>query len=121
MAEKNTVQVLIDGKITRLSGYESEEYLERVASYLNHKIKEFEGLKGYSRMPSDTRGTLLALNVADDYYKAREKAESLEADLEKKDKEIYDLKQELVSLQIRLDNILKKPSGNTNNGNNTRR
>ena len=31
MAEKNTVQVLIGGKITRLSGYESVEYLEKVA------------------------------------------------------------------------------------------
>lgn len=117
MSEKNTVQVLIDGKIVRLSGYESEEYLEKVASYLNHKIKEFDSLKGYGRMPAEMKGTLLSLNIADDYYKARDKAESLEADLEKKDKEIYDLKQELVSLQIRMDNILKKPSGGGNPGN----
>ena len=40
MSEKNTVQVLIGGKIMRLSGYESEEYLEKVASYLNHKCGE---------------------------------------------------------------------------------
>ena len=33
MASKNTVKVLIDGKIITLSGYESEEYLQRVASY----------------------------------------------------------------------------------------
>ena len=31
MASKNTVKVLIDGKIVTLSGYESEEYLARVA------------------------------------------------------------------------------------------
>lgn len=108
MSEKNTVQVLIDGKITRLSGYESEEYLEKVASYLNHKSGELHSIKGYRRMPAEMKGTLLALNVADDYYKAREKAESLEADLEKKDEEIYELKQELVSLQIRIDNMKKK-------------
>lgn len=40
MASKNTVKVLIDGKIITLSGYESEEYLQRVASYLNNKLTE---------------------------------------------------------------------------------
>ena len=38
MPAKNSVQVLIGGKVTRLTGYESEEYLEKVASYLNHKL-----------------------------------------------------------------------------------
>ena len=40
MSAKNSVTVVIAGKVTRLSGYESEEYLQRVASYLNHKISE---------------------------------------------------------------------------------
>ncbi len=105
MSEKHTVQVLIGGKVTRLSGYESEEYLEKVASYLNHKISDFNQISSYSRMPSETKGTLLALNVADDYFKAKEKASQLEADLERKDKELYALKQELVSLQIMMDNM----------------
>ena len=32
MAERNAVQVLIGGKVITLSGYESTEYLEKVAS-----------------------------------------------------------------------------------------
>ena len=32
MPAKNTTKVLIGGKIVTLSGYESEEYLQRVAS-----------------------------------------------------------------------------------------
>ena len=32
MAVKNTTQVLIGGKIITLSGYDSEEYLQKVAS-----------------------------------------------------------------------------------------
>ena len=35
MAVKNTTQVLIDGKIITLGGYESPEYLQKVAAYLN--------------------------------------------------------------------------------------
>lgn len=32
MATKNTAQVLIGGKIVTLSGYETEEYFQKVAS-----------------------------------------------------------------------------------------
>ena len=40
MPAKNTVKVLLGGKIITLSGYESEEYLQRVASYLNYKLAQ---------------------------------------------------------------------------------
>ena len=39
MAVKNTAQVVIDGKIITLGGYESEEYFQKVAAYMNNKIK----------------------------------------------------------------------------------
>ena len=45
MAVKNTTQVLIGGKIITLSGYESEEYLQKVASYINNKIAELSQLR----------------------------------------------------------------------------
>ena len=38
MAVKNTTQVLIDGKIITLSGYESPEYLQKVASTLDRVL-----------------------------------------------------------------------------------
>ena len=40
MAAKKDIQVLIGGKIYTLSGYESEEYLQKVASYMNNKMTE---------------------------------------------------------------------------------
>ena len=49
MSAKNNTQVIIAGKIYTLSGYESEEYLQRVASYLNGKISEFRNLDGVSQ------------------------------------------------------------------------
>ena len=104
MSAKNSVQVLIGGKVTRLTGYESEEYLEKVASYLNHKLEELSALNTWRRMTSDTKGTLLALNVADDCFKARKKAEELEEELQNKDRELYELKQELVELKVKLEN-----------------
>lgn len=105
MAVKNTTQVLIGGKIITLSGYESKEYLEKVASYLNHKITELSELPGYNRQSVETKHTLLSLNVSDDYFKAKKQAEFFEEDLQSKDKEMYDLKHELISAQVQLNNL----------------
>lgn len=116
MSEKNQVQVLLGGKVLTVSGYESEEYLEKVASYLNHKVGEFSAMKGYRRMASETRETLLALNVADDYFKAKEKAEELEAELERKNRELISLRQELVSLQVMRENMKKQDAASFKGG-----
>ena len=37
MASKTDVQVLLGGKVYTLSGYESEEYLQKIALYINNK------------------------------------------------------------------------------------
>ena len=37
---KHFTEVLIGGKVYTLSGFEGEEYLQKVSSYLNHKITE---------------------------------------------------------------------------------
>ena len=41
MAVKTDTEVIIGGKVLTLSGYESEEYLQRVASYINNKAAEY--------------------------------------------------------------------------------
>lgn len=107
MSSKNKTEVLIDGKIYTLSGYESEEYLQRVATYINNKLAEFKKLDGYSRQSKETRSILLELNVADDYFKAKKQVEMVEEELSQKDKELYDLKHELIAVQIKLENAQK--------------
>ena len=63
MAVKNTAQVVIDGKIITLGGYESEEYFQKVAAYMNNKISELSQMPGYSRQAMETKHTLLSLKV----------------------------------------------------------
>ena len=108
MASKTDVQVLLGGKVYTLSGYESEEYLQKIALYINNKMSELNQLPGYKRMGTDMQKTLLELNMADDYYKARKRIGELETDLEDKDKAEYDLKHELISAQIQLEESTKK-------------
>ena len=108
MAVKNTTQVLIGGKIITLSGYESEEYLQKVANYMNSKLTELSQIPGYSRQAQETRHTLLSLNIADDYFKAKRQAEMFAEDLEAKDREMYDLKHDLINGQVELDHARKE-------------
>ena len=107
-SSKNNTEVLIGGKVFTLSGFESEEYLQKISSYLNHKIEECSNTEGYKKQSAETRSILLALNIADDYFKAKRLATTSEADVEAKDKEIYDLKHELISVQLRLENAEKE-------------
>lgn len=107
MTSKTDTEVIIGGKIFTLSGYESEEYLQRVASYINSKIEEYSKLDGFRRQPLDTQNVLLQLNIADDYFKAKRQITMLEEDIRAKEKELYDLKHELIAAQIKLENTEK--------------
>ena len=106
-SSKNFTEVLIGGKVFNLGGFESEEYLQKVSTYLNHKIDECRSNDSYRKQSADTISVLLALNIADDYFKAKKQGSSLETDIETKDKEMYDLKHDLISVQIKLENAEK--------------
>ncbi len=103
MEKKNVTEVVIGGKIYKLGGYESEDYLHQVASYLNNKIIELKSLDGYNRLPTAQKSLMLDLNTADDYFKAKRQAEKLEADLSDKDRELYEVRHELVSAQVKME------------------
>ena len=110
-SSKNCTEVLIGGKVFTLSGFESEEYLQKVSTYINHKLAECTSMEGYNRQSAENRSMLLALNIADDYFRAKRQGNALESDVETKDQEMYDLKHELISTQMKvtsLDEELKK-------------
>ena len=108
MISKNIAEVLIGGKIVKLSGYESAEYLQKIASYINGKINEFNELDGFKRQSLDYRNLLIELNIADDYFKAKKQADTLMKEYEGRDKEIYDLKHDLVASRLKYEETEKK-------------
>ena len=107
MSAKTNAEVVIDGKVYTLCGYEEPEYLQKVAAYINSKISEIDTLDGAKNLPANMKGVMIQLNIADDYFKAKNQIELLEQDLKAKDNELYDLKHELIATQIKLDNTLK--------------
>ena len=103
MSSKTDTEVIIGGRVFTLSGYESEDYLQKVASYINNKVIEYGKVDSFRRQPLETQGVLLQLNIADDYFKAKKQISILEEELQAKEKELYDLKHELISSQIKLE------------------
>ena len=77
MSAKTSAEVVIDGKVYTLSGYEGEEYLQKVASYINGKINEFTSIEEYRHIPLNMKNTLIQLNIADDYFKAKDQVDDL--------------------------------------------
>lgn len=103
MGSTNDCEVVIGGKVITLSGAESEEYLQKVAGYLNGKIQEVNASDSFRRQPLELQNIYIQLNIADDYFKALDRVKALEEELDLKDRELYDLKHELITSQIKLE------------------
>ena len=103
MSSKNYIDVVIDGKIYNIGGFESEAYLQKVASYINNMIVEFKQNESYRMQKIDMQRILLEINIANDYFKAKKQADVLESDLEIKEKEVYDLKHAFMSADIKVE------------------
>ena len=50
---------------------------------------------------------MLQINIADDYFKSKKQIDLLEEEIKAKEKELYDLKHELISYQIKIENMEK--------------
>lgn len=108
MSSKNYVDVIIDGKIYNIGGFESEAYLQKVATYINNMIQNFKQNESYRMQNMDMQRILLEINIANDYFKAKKQADMLEGDLELKEKEVYDLKHELIVSDSKAETATKE-------------
>ena len=103
MGRKNDTEVIIKNKRYRLSGFENEEYLQRIAGFLNNKFAEIKKQDIYKNLDSEMRAIFLEINLVDEYFKMKNKYEESEADSESKSNEIYSMKHEIMSLQSKLE------------------
>lgn len=107
MSAKTDTEVIVGGKVFTLSGYESEEYLQKVASYINNKHSEYDKIDSFRRQSADYQALLLEFNIADDYFKAKKQMALLEEELKSREDELCNIKHELIATQIKLDTLEK--------------
>ncbi len=103
MSDINETQVIIAGKVLTLTGYETAEYTQKVANYINKKLDECKATASFRSQNKETQMLLVALNIADDYMKIHEKLAENEQLIKDKDTEIYNLKHDIITIQSRLD------------------
>ena len=111
MNTKNDVEVIINGKQYTLSGYESSEYLQKIANHINDKIAEFKEQDGYLRLDTEMKNILLAINLSDEYYKALKDSNDIKKENEEMEKEIFDIKHEMLTMQSELDKANEQRAG----------
>ncbi len=97
MENKNTTSVLIDGRVYNLSGIESEDYIQRVALYINNKLKDLRETSNGKSLNTRLLNILLSINIADDLYKEKEKTEQKDKEIEKLTNQIEFLSEQLDS------------------------
>lgn len=103
MNTKNDVEVIINGKQYTISGYESSEYLQKIATHINEKYAAFKEEEGYLRLEAEMRNTLLAINLTDEYYKAQESVQNLQKEKEELEKEIFNMKHDMIEMQTKAE------------------
>lgn len=103
MNKRTDIEVIINNKRYTLRGYESEEYLQKVATYINNKYAEFKKQDFYRSLDTEMRNVLMNINIADDFFKLKKQQEQIEAESDKKSEEIFDLKHEIILLQTKLE------------------
>ncbi|NLI57582.1 MAG: cell division protein ZapA [Clostridium sp.] len=96
MSDKNKVNVRIAGKDYTLVGSEPEEYIQKVALYVDKKLNTI--MNQNSKLSTSMASVLTAINVADDYFKARENIDNLSKELNALREEVQKLRDENTSL-----------------------
>lgn len=89
---QNRVTVTVGGLKYTLLATEGEDYVHRVAAYVNEKMKETGQGGGISQMDC---AVLTAINIADDRFKEQETSENLR-------RQIKDLLEESSKLKLEL-------------------
>lgn len=75
--EKTRTVVQIAGMTFKLSGTDSEEYIKKIAAYLNKKIDEVQA--AYPSLSTINCALLAALNITDELHKLHEAYEAMDS------------------------------------------
>lgn len=105
--EKHIVEVVINKKVYKLSGQESEEYMQKLARHIDKKIQELGGEEVYDKMSQEYQKLSLALNLADDYFKCKEELKKADQEAEERETQIFEMRHDLIDARIQKETLEK--------------
>ena len=105
MQKRTETKVIINEKQFCITGIEEEEYLQKIATYLNSKYASAREVKGYKNFDADRKQLLVLINVADDYLKCRQQLADKQSEVEQKDTEMFNLKHDMLADRGRIKEL----------------
>ncbi len=108
MKKRTDIDVIINNKRYTICGYESEEYLQKIANYINNKFTDLREQENFRLLDADMKSVLLQINIVDDYFKVKKQLEDVEINNTNAGNEAFRLKSEIVALQNKLEEAEKE-------------
>jgi cell division protein ZapA len=108
VSELNRVEVVIGGEIITLVSIENEEYMQKLARYINRKMADIKAVNSNASINERTRTVFIAANIADDYFKAKDKSDELELELKKYVTELGQIQEENLLLTDKIKELQDK-------------
>lgn len=103
MNKQNDVEVYIGGRAYSMAGYESAEYMQKIATYINAKYTELSRQDGYHARSDAEKNVLMQINLVDDYFKLKKSQEETASESDGKSRELAELKRENITLQTKIE------------------
>lgn len=99
----NIVTVRINGVEYNLKGEEREEYLHKVAGYVDKKVREL--IESNPKLSTSSAAILTAINTVDEYLKKQEEVHEAFEIVKKKEEEAINYKQEIDILKQKISQL----------------
>lgn len=103
MGGERRFDVIIDGEKLTLIATESEEYIRKLADYINQRIIEIKKSRSSVKMTSHTRTLLILINIADDLFKEMGKNANVKQDITDATKSMNENLNEINMLKSEID------------------
>ena len=118
MNELNNIKVVIDGQVHELVSEDDPAYVQKVAAYIDDKIKQIHRQKNNGYINHRMKTLFISLNIADDLFKEREinkalkeEANELTSSLSEYISHVETLKKENKKLKEELENAKNEIAG----------
>lgn len=94
----NKVRIRIAGKDYSIVGSEPEEYIQKIGLYVDKKMSDITE-SGDNNLSTVMVSVLASINIADDYFKERDKANQQRTRMNELEKKIRELQNKVTTLE----------------------
>jgi len=105
----STVTIRIAGKEYHIVGTEAEEYIQKIGHYVDKKMSTMMEA-GENNLSTVMASVLTSVNIADDYFKERDKANLQKGKMNELEKKLRDAQNKINTLEQKNTRLLEQTS-----------